>query len=564
MASTRQQVWTLFALVLVLGFISGSIFVGNLPEKWPAKYWFERFRTHLGLDLQGGAHLIYEADTSEVTQDEAESAIAGVRDVIERRVNSLGVSEPVVQTAKTGDRLRIIVELAGVFDVNEAIAQIGATPLLEFKTEATPPEPEEITAEEREQREQFNTDQLAKTKQTIERIIASDGKNFAELAIELSEDPSNAPQGGDLGFIRREQVVPEFGDVLFEGITGEGEMTIEPFETEFGYHIVQRLESREVADHTGFPVEEVRARHILFRTQSLEGDIPEYDPWTNTDLGGKQLSKSEVQFDQLSGAATVGLIFDSEGDTLFEEITEANVGRRVGIFLDGSIISAPVVQQRISGGRAVITGNFTIPEARELVERLNAGALPVPIHLIGQQTVGPSLGAVSIEKSITAGLIGFVLVILLMLVVYRVAGLFAVVALLFYASIVFSLFKLIPVTLTLAGIAGFLLSIGMAVDANVLIFERLREELRAGNAFHHSVSTAFSRAWNSIRDSNVSTLITCLILAWFGTSVIKGFAITLGLGVLVSMFSAIIITRVWIEIASRIKWFTNKKWLWGA
>ncbi|MBI2050737.1 MAG: protein translocase subunit SecD [Parcubacteria group bacterium] len=564
MASTRQQVWILFALIIVLGFISGSIFLDTLPAKWPAKYWFERFRTHLGLDLQGGAHLVYEADTSQVGLDDAETAISGVRDVIEARVNALGVSEPVVQTAKVGEHLRIIVELAGVFDVNEAIRQIGATPLLEFKTEAIAPEPVPVSAEERAKREQFNASQFKKAEETIQKIIDAQGQNFAELATELSEDPGSAQAGGDLGFMRRELLVKPFGDVLYGELVGEGETTLEPVETEFGYHIIQRLESRVVTDDTGFEAEEVRARHILFRTQSLEGDVPDYQPWAQTELGGKQLNRSEVQFDSYSGASQVGLQFDDEGARLFEELTDKNVGKRIGIFLDGGLISAPVVQNRIPGGQAVITGNFTIPEARELVERLNAGALPVPINLISQQTVGPTLGTASVAKSITAGLIGFALVGLLMLGIYRAAGLLAVLALVWYAAIVFSFFKLIPVTLTLAGIAGFLLSIGMAVDANVLIFERLREELRLGNAFGHAVGVAFDRAWNSIRDSNASTLITCLILAWFGSSVVKGFAITLGIGVLVSMFSAIIITRVFIEFAGRSRWLSKQRWLWGA
>ena len=366
--------------------------------------------------------------------------------------------------------------------------------------------------------------------------------------------------------MRRNILVPEFGDVLFEGLTSDGETTIEPVQTEFGYHIIQRIASQTATDEAaGEQVEEIRARHILFATQSLEGDLPaNFDQWTNTELGGKQLTKAEVIFDQYSGSSQVGLKFDDEGAQLFETMTDENLGKRIGIFLDGALISAPTVQSKISGGEAVITGNFSIPEAKELVNRLNSGALPVPINLISQQTVGPTLGAVSVERSLIAGLIGFALVGLFMLLIYRAAGLLAVIALLFYASIVFSLFKLIPVTLTLAGIAGFLLSIGMAVDANVLIFERLREELKAGNAFHHAVATAFERAWNSIRDSNMSTLITCLILAWFGTSVIKGFAITLGLGVLVSMFSAIIITRLLLEIVGRVKPLSNKRWLYGA
>jgi len=568
MASNRQKVWTLFILVLVLGYISGSIFVGanNLPDKWPGKYFFGQFRAHLGLDLQGGAHLVYEADTSQVTQEEAQSAISGVRDVIERRVNALGVSEPMVQTAEVNNHLRIIVELAGVFNINDAIEQIGATPLLEFKTEGAMPEREPITEEEKALRQKFNESQFEKAKDTIQKIIDSGGNNFAELATELSEDPGSAQNGGDLGFMRRDMLVTEFGDVLFDGLTSDGEATIDPVETQFGYHIIQRIESKiETDENTGEQVESIRARHILFATQSLEGDLPQnYDNWENTGLGGKQLVKSEVLFDQYSGSAQVGLKFDSEGADLFEKITDENIGKRIAIFLDGSIISAPTVNQKISGGEAVISGNFAIPEAKELVNRLNSGALPVPINLISQQTVGPTLGSVSVEKSLFAGLVGFALVALFMILFYRISGFLAVISLVFYASIVFALFKLIPVTLTLAGIAGFLLSIGMAVDANVLIFERLREELKAGNAFYHAVDTAFDRAWNSIRDSNMSTLITCLILAWFGTSVIKGFAITLGLGVMVSMFSAIVITRMLIEVLSKIKWLSNKKWFWGA
>ena len=563
MTSNRQQVGILFILILVLGFISGSIFVGNLPSKWPGKYWFERFNTHLGLDLQGGAHLLYEADASQVSFEEAQSAIAGARDVIERRVNALGVSEPIVQTAQVGTSLRIIVELAGVFDINEAIAQIGETPLLEFKTETIPPEREVITDEEKAEREKFNQEQLKKMNELITRVVDTKGASFAEEAVSVSEDLGTAQNGGDLGFLRKELLDESFAIALFEGLE-DGEMSIEPVESVFGYHMIQRIESRTVVDeHSEEEAFEVHARHILLRTQSLEGDIPTYDPWTNTELGGKQLARSEVQFENISGSAQVGLEFDSEGDKLFEQITEENIGKRIGIFLDGALISAPQVRQKISGGNAVITGNFTIPEAKDLVNRLNSGALPVPIHLISQQTVGPTLGEISIQRSLVAGLIGFVLVALLMLMIYRVSGLLAIAALIFYTSIVFTLFKLIPVTLTLAGIAGFLLSIGMAVDANVLIFERLREELRSGQPFSNAVREGFNRAWNSIRDSNVSTLLTCLILAWFGTSVIKGFAITLGIGVLVSMFSAIVITRLFVEIVGRVRWLSNKKWLWG-
>lgn len=563
MVSNRKQILILFALVLFLGYISFAIFIPNLPSRMPFSRWFGSFKVNLGLDLQGGAHLLYQADTSQVTKEDAESAIAGVRDVIERRVNALGVSEPLVQTSVVGEDFRIIVELAGVFDINEAIKQIGETPLLEFKTETIPPSPEPISEEEKSQRESFNQIQLERANEALAGILAFGGENFAEVATEQSEDVGSSADGGDLGFVSRGMFIEEFEKVLFDDLK-DGEIATYPVETEFGYHLIQRMESRVAkSEFTGEVEEEVRGRHVFFRKQSLEGDIPYYEEWTDTGLGGAQLKKSEVQFDQYSGFPHVALIFNDEGDKLFEEITDKNVGKRIAIFLDGMIISAPVVQQKISGGTAIITGNFTIPEARELVERLNAGALPIPINLVSQQTVGPSLGRVSIEKSVTAGLIGFILVALFMIFVYRLSGLLSVFALMIYAGIVFSLFKLIPVTLTLAGIAGFLLSIGIAVDANVLIFERLKEELKKGEPFGTAISEAFERAWNSIRDSNFSTLITCLILAWFGTSMIKGFAITLGIGVLVSMFSAIVVTRVFVELVSLNAWARGKKWIWG-
>lgn len=568
MSSERQKIWILFALILSLGFLTGGIAVGKLPAWWPQKPWFEKFTTRLGLDLQGGSHLIYQADTSQVSFQDAELAIAGVRDVIEKRVNALGISEPLVQTAKVGENLRVIVELAGVFDVNEAIKQIGATPLLEFKTEAGPA-PKEYPEEEKKKREEFNASQLLKAKGLIKQIHNSKGANFAELAAKLSEDPGSAKQGGDLGFAKKGMFVKEFEEALFDKLK-DGEVAAEPALSPFGYHIIQRLESKEeqvAGDEQGIIKNKtelsVRGRHILFKTQPLTPPEQQGENWQNTPLGGKQLTKAEVQFDQTSGVPSVGLNFNDEGAHLFADLTGANVGKRVAIFLDGAMISSPVVQQKIEGGQAVITGNFSIPEARELVQRLNAGALPMPIKLVSQQTVGPSLGAASIQRSLQAGIIGFVVVAGFMILFYRFAGALSVAALLFYAGLVFSLFKLIPVTLTMAGIAGFVLSLGMAVDANVLIFERLREELRRGQPFDRALAEGFARAWHSIRDSNVSSLITCLILAWLGTSVVKGFAITLAVGILASMFTAIIITRLFMMITGSSRWLREKKWVWG-
>jgi len=254
------------------------------------------------------------------------------------------------------------------------------------------------------------------------------------------------------------------------------------------------------------------------------------------------------------------LQFNDEGAKIFEELTAKNVGKPLAIYIDQTIISAPVVQEKISGGRAQITGSFTVEEARDLVRNLNAGALPVPIKLISQQNVGPTLGKISLEQSLKAGILGFLGVILFMILFYRFPGILASLALIIYIILALAVFKLLPVTLTLAGIAGFLLSIGMAVDANILIFSRMREELSQQKTFSTAVEEGFRRAWPSIRDSNFNSLIVCAILFGFATSFIKGFALTLAIGILISLFSAIFITRMFLRIfigtrLEKIKWF---------
>ncbi|GAI53236.1 unnamed protein product, partial [marine sediment metagenome] len=245
---------------------------------------------------------------------------------------------------------------------------------------------------------------------------------------------------------------------------------------------------------------------------------------------GKYLEKAEVGFDQTATYKSLVLLqFNDEGSKIFEDLTSRNVGKPLAIYIDELPISAPVVQETISGGRAQITGNFTIEEAKTLARNLNAGALPVPIKLISQQSVGPTLGKISLEKSLKAGMLGFLLIILFMIFFYRLPGILSALSLGIYAAVVLSLFKLIPVTLTLAGIGGFILSIGMAIDANILIFSRMREELRSQKPFAQSVEDGFNRAWSSIRDGNLTTLIVAIILFGFGTSFIKGFALTLSL-----------------------------------
>lgn len=294
-----------------------------------------------------------------------------------------------------------------------------------------------------------------------------------------------------------------------------------------------------------------KAKEFLGETAELdfkkEGPVVNGEQkWISTGLSGKDLSKALLSTNSSSGEWVVDLQFNDKGTQKFADLTSKMVGKPMAIFFNGSLQSAPVIREPIIGGNAQISGGengFQYEEAKKMVDLLNAGALPVPAKIIEENTVGPTLGADSIAKSKVAGLIGLGVVMLFMIAFYKLPGLIADIALICYSIILFALFKAIPVTMTLAGIAGFILSIGMAVDANILIFERTKEELRAGRTLFTAINAGFDRAFTSIFDSNMSTIITCVILYMLGTSVVKGFALTLALGVIVSMFSAITITK---------------------
>lgn len=603
----------------------------------------------LGLDLQGGAHLVYQADVTEIALNERAAAVEGVRDVIERRVNAIGVGEPSVRTAKVGDDFRINVELPGVEDVNEAITRIGETPTLEFREQNNEP-PRDLTDEEREQMNAYNDEAETRAEEILSRIQA--GEDFETLATELSEDELSKNNGGYLGFLTADTAetvlyewaqdnaegtlsrtlvnTPDGYSILRRGAQQEGEVQVTashilicysgalrcegpqltkdealqraqeifeqanasnfadlarefstdgaaasggdlgtfgpgamvesfegpvfeanvgeivgPVETEFGYHIIYKTDEETTVEYELW--------RILVRTQSPLDILPPQDPWIPTGLSGSQLDRAEVTTDHQTGVVQVSLQFDSEGTELFRQLTEKHIGQPIAIFLDGTPISIPVVQVVIPNGQAVITGNFNLNEARLLAQRLNAGALPVPVELISQQSIGASLGAESLQKSLSAGAWALVVVMLFMIAYYRLPGVLSVVALALYFSLTLAIFKIIGVTLSLAGIAGLILSIGMAVDANVLIFERLKEELRKGKSLKAAVEEGFLRAWTSIRDGNISTLITCFLLMWFGSSFVQGFAVTLAIGVLISMFSAITITRILLRFV--VPWF---------
>ncbi len=488
-----------------------------------------------GLDLQGGIHLEYKADVSQVADGKADDALAAAEAVIERRVNAFGVGEPLVQLSRSGTEHRIIVELPGVKDIEQAKKMIKETPFLEFR------EPAADDSEIAQQFDDLNRQSQEKAQTILER--AKKEEDFSALAKEFSQDPGSKDDSGDLDFVKKGTFVPEFDLVIFGDSLKAGEVYSGLVESQFGWHIIKKIEERGDGD-----AREVHAAHILFLKRSID-QYPEL-VWQATGLSGKNLKDAYVDYQsQGVGSPQIALQFDDEGTRLFADITKRNIGKPVAIFLDKEIISQPTVQSEILAGQAVITGNFSMQEANALVKRLNEGALPVPITLVSQQSVDASLGESALQQSLFAGLVGLGAVAVFMIFYYRFLGLIAVFALLLYTAMLLAIFKLsvftpFSITVTLSGIAGFILSIGIAVDANVLIFERTREELSYGKNVYKSLGEGFRRAWPSIRDGHVSTLITTFILIRFGTGFVKGFAIILALGVLLSLFTAVVLVRI--------------------
>jgi protein-export membrane protein SecD len=537
--------------IVLTGFIYPSFlnkpinFLNNSLNLRIPEYKSDGFK--LGLDLQGGSQLIYEADLSLVPFEEKEQRMENLRDLIERRIDQFGVAEPVVQVK--GERL--IVELAGVVDPVQAIKMIGETPFLEFK------ELIDIDLESEEEIDIYNKEALKKAEEILEKIKLNN--NFEDLALEHSEDPGSKEEKGDLNWFKKGVMVPEFEEAVFP--LEKGEIADEIVETSFGYHIIKKTED-ENSDG------EIRASHILIAKKSVSEK--DYE-WITTELKGEHLKTARYQVDPGIGIQ-IELDFISEGALIFEKITERNVGRPLAIFLDGmSIIDttgdnkiteedlyAPMIQEKITGGKAVITGETNIEKARQIAGRLKSGALPVPIKLISQQNVGASLGKDSLSRSLTAGLYGFLAVIFFMIIFYRLPGLLASISLMIYVVLVLSIFKIIPVTLSLSGIAGFILSIGMAIDANILVFSRMREELKEGLRLKDSIENSFRRAWPSIRDGNLTTLIVAFILFFIGTSFVKGFALTLIIGISISLFASMVITKYFLRLISD-SFLDNKK-----
>lgn len=708
-------------MVIILGFFDlsyqkQSSILPSTPDS------FANQKIQLGLDLQGGTQLDYKLDLRKVSEADKEGIVDGVLEVLTKRVNGLGVSEPNIYRSEIAGEEHIIIELAGIKDIDEAKAVVGKTIQLEFKEEGGT----EITAENRAKVEDSankaltrilngegfmavaNEEELAnpgvttyfqgdeenyvfesdladgyadalatteigavypalietsdgytfdtygnltplegyfivklldkregekivtedkeiearhvlisyegsqissatRTKDEAEKLAkeilekAQNGESVESLAKEYSDEPNASETGGYLGYFGPNDMVKPFEDAAFA--MNPGDISSKIVETEFGYHIIEVINVKEATSET-VPGTEYNLEKLFYSTAS--------DPWKETGLTGEHFVHADVAFTQTYNPY-VTIEFNSEGAKLFEQITERNVNHKVAIFVGGELISAPNVSEKISGGRAQITGDFSVEEATQLARDLNTGAIPAPIVLVGQYTIGASLGQNALSSSLKAGLVGLIILFIYMLLYYRLPGLMANFALLLYAILlvffikvamplalallisltVFSVLvaiilrsqesgweKLLSflvacfvlffltfllagnIVLTLAGIAGVVLSIGMAVDANILIFERIREEIRSGKPLSGAIEAGFDRAWSSIRDSNFSSLITCAILIYFGTSIIRGFAVNLALGILISMFTAITITRTLLRALVHTK-FAHNKFLLG-
>lgn len=446
MRHTRQTLIALFALTVVATFIAlprqipvkfalgnlkvdTTLTVPNLDFYFFGRHVYKDFPLKKGLDIQGGMQVVLSADMSNIPTNDQATAIESAKNVIARRVDLYGISEPLIQTSKVGGQHRLIVELPGVTDETQALALVGKTAELDFRLEAT--------------------------------------------------DTSDA-------------------------------------------------------------------------TMSAMMYLGSFQP---TGITGKQLKKASVDFDSQTGRPIISLMFDEEGTRIFSQVTTDHTNETLAIFVDGIPVTMPRISTPILDGRAIITGDFTVESARQLAIQLNAGALPVPITVLEQKNIGASIGEASVQQSVRAGLIGLFIVAVFMIITYGFRGLVATIALLVYSALTIAIYKLMGVTLTLPGIAGLLLSIGMAVDANILIFERMKEEQRVGQPLERAMELGFGRAWDSIKDANFATIMTSLVLinplnfSFLNSSgLVRGFGITLLIGVLISLFTGVVVSRTLLRV----------------
>lgn len=560
----RDRNWISLVVIVLLALLALYIALPIEHPQWMASalFWqpsdLRSLELKQGLDLQGGLQVLLEADVP-ADQPVSRDAIDAVRTIIEQRVNGLGVTEPVVQLQ--GDR-RIIVELPGIDKPEQAVATLKGTGLLEFVEAGSTP-----VARGMRIITDYGSASASSTLTTTQSLTPTVAA--ADVVTATSEATAAAPITAT--------IAGETPITATQEVTAAGELTVSAPAT-----VTEPITSTAAGETPVAETQEIAAAEAL--TASLPATVtapltatqpitPADDIPTITDrvfhtvMTGAGLKNAQVQFDNV-GRPYIGFELTDEGSVTFENFTGANIGRFLCITMDKIVISCPEVRARISQ-RGIIEGGFDLTEARNLAVQMRYGALPVPLRVADVRTVGPTLGQDSVQKSITAGLIGISIVLLFMLIYYRLPGLLADCALLTYAVLNLAIFKLVPITLTLPGIAGFLLSTGMAVDANILIFERMKEELRAGRPLPLAIEAGFSRAWTAIFDSNLSTIITCLILGWFGSNygatTVKGFAVNLGLGVLISMFTAVVATRTFMRAAlgGSDESLRKRRWLLG-
>ena len=534
----------------------------------------------LGLDLQGGSHLVYEAalrdsetdELMEVTDDQMQSLVR----TIERRINSSGLGEPIIQILGND---RLLVQLPGIRDPGRAKTLIGETARLEFKHRVIDVDPIPL--------DQITSSDIASI--TADDLRPSDSKLLSELTeTELNEEavyiPSLVMDFTGIGSEKFQQVVLglQISMAISMDAANKGEM-LPPDTLDLSVSGMEELRYQVSGDQIlrigtstryviplpagntemGSAISTDTAKQKLGPSPVANLQLKKGYMDEEIGLSGDDLENAYPSQHQSSGAPIVNIEFNEKGTKLFGKLTEdiyrkqQETGFRdqIAIILDGQQLIAPVVHTPITAGTAIIQGpDFTIERVKDLSLLLESGRLPIPIELIQERDVDAILGADSLRKSVIAGIVGLLLVLLFMTLYYRIPGLVASVALIIYAMIVLTIFKMIPVTLTLSGVAAAILSIGMAVDANILIFERMKDELRAGRTMLSSINIGFNRAWPAIRDGNVSTLITCAILYWFseqlGATIVQGFAVTLAIGVLISMFSAIVVSRTLMRVVA--------------
>ena len=596
----------------------------------------------LGLDLQGGSHLVYQANLFSEPNDESMTGerippnadqMDALKRTIERRLNSSGLGEPILQVLGED---RLLVQIPGVSDPDSAKALIGETAQLEFKhrthnvprplefedgeivaysvVEVTPelfapPEAEEADSGDTEASDSADSESTEEAAteasgsadtETSDDTAGSDTEEDAEVPAEPGP-PGLVLEFNDTGFANFTETINEMRDSL---LLAKGAQNLFPDrlafslagaetqEVEVVYQLVALLEDDQVVPLSDPYIREIiGSNKYVISLGEIETFFESSDPLAEAEqqfsaggelvfklikgkvdedinLTGDDLARAYPDQHQTSNAPIVNIEFNGEGTRKFAEITTqiAGTSDQIAIFLDDEELIAPVAEQAITGGTAFISGQgFTISRVRDIALLLEAGRLPIPITLILEKDVDAILGSDSLAKSVRAGVVGLILVFLFMLLYYRMPGLIAALALLIYALMLIAIFKMLPVTLTLSGVAAAILSVGMAVDANILIFERMKEELRAGRTLLSAINIGFNRAWSAIRDSNVSTLITSGILYWFadtlGATVVQGFAATLAIGVMLSMFSAIFVSRTLLRIVAltgigrRLRWF---------